>query len=74
MRGELEKGELSGRLVCPNPRCGAGVGRYDWKGFPCSCGGREDPAFSLQKARVDEEASRALLRMPPGARGGNGNL
>ncbi|KAK6450227.1 dual specificity phosphatase 12 [Trichoderma asperellum] len=74
MRGELEKGELGGRLVCPNPRCGAGVGRYDWKGFPCSCGGREDPAFSLQKARVDEEVSRAILRMPPGARGGNGNL
>lgn len=73
MRAELEKGELSGRLSCPNPKCGAGVGRYDWKGFPCSCGSREDPAFSLQKARVDEELSRAALRMPPG-RGGNGNL
>ncbi|RFU81681.1 tyrosine phosphatase [Trichoderma arundinaceum] len=74
MRGELEKGELGGRLVCPNQKCGAGVGRYDWKGFPCSCGKREDPAFSLQKARVDEEVSRAVLRMPPGGRGGNGNL
>ncbi|KAK4072984.1 uncharacterized protein Triagg1_5661 [Trichoderma aggressivum f. europaeum] len=73
MRAELEKGELGGRLSCPNPKCGAGVGRYDWKGFPCSCGSREDPAFSLQKARVDEELSRAALRMPPG-RGGNGNL
>ncbi|KAF3074101.1 Tyrosine-protein phosphatase YVH1 [Trichoderma lentiforme] len=73
MRAELEKGELSGRLSCPNTKCGAGVGRYDWKGFPCSCGSREDPAFSLQKARVDEELSRAPLRMPPG-RGGNGNL
>ncbi|UKZ78563.1 hypothetical protein TrVFT333_006309 [Trichoderma virens FT-333] len=73
MRAELEKGELSGRLSCPNTKCGAGVGRYDWKGFPCSCGSREDPAFSLQKARVDEELSRAALRMPPG-RGGNGNL
>ncbi|KAL7931953.1 tyrosine protein phosphatase [Trichoderma chlorosporum] len=73
MRAELEKGELSGRLSCPNNKCGAGVGRYDWKGFPCSCGSRQDPAFSLQKARVDEEVSRAALRMPPG-RGGNGNL
>ncbi|KAL7954133.1 tyrosine protein phosphatase [Trichoderma compactum] len=73
MRAELEKGELSGRLSCPNQKCGAGVGRYDWKGFPCSCGSREDPAFSLQKARVDEELSRTALRMPPG-RGGNGNL
>ncbi|PTB75043.1 tyrosine protein phosphatase [Trichoderma longibrachiatum ATCC 18648] len=72
MRAELEKGELSGRLACPNPKCGAGVGRYDWKGFPCSCGAREDPAFSLQKARVEEEVSRAVLRMPPG-RGGSGS-
>ncbi|KAK1243424.1 hypothetical protein MKX07_004052 [Trichoderma sp. CBMAI-0711] len=72
MRAELEKGELSGRLACPNPKCGAGVGRYDWKGFPCSCGAREDPAFSLQKARVEEEVSRAPLRMPPG-RGGSGS-
>ncbi|PTB63170.1 tyrosine protein phosphatase [Trichoderma citrinoviride] len=72
MRAELEKGELSGRLACPNPKCGAGVGRYDWKGFPCSCGAREDPAFSLQKARVEEEVSRAALRMPPG-RGGSGS-
>ncbi|KAL6862270.1 tyrosine protein phosphatase [Trichoderma novae-zelandiae] len=75
MRAELEKGELSGRLSCPNPKCGAGVGRYDWKGFRCSCGARQDPAFSLQKARVDEELSRAALRMPPGrGSGSKGNL
>jgi dual specificity phosphatase 12 len=78
MRGELEKGELNGRLLCPNTRCGAAVGRYDWKGFKCSCGGWLTPAFSLQRARVDEDAAvpatgRSLgIRMPPGAaRGGN---
>lgn len=54
MRGELEKGTLNGRLLCPNARCGAGVGRYDWKGFKCSCGGWVTPAFSLQKGRVDD--------------------
>lgn len=78
MRSELEKGELNGRLSCPNARCGAAVGRYDWKGFKCSCGGWLTPAFSLQKARIDEDAGtpatgRSLgIRMPPGAaRGGN---
>lgn len=78
MRSELEKGELNGRLLCPNTRCGAAVGRYDWKGFKCSCGGWLTPAFSLQKARVDEEVgvpatARSLgIRMPPGmGRGGN---
>jgi dual specificity phosphatase 12 len=89
MRGELEKGSLNGRLLCPNARCGAAVGRYDWKGFRCSCGGWVTPAFSLQRARVDPAAEapaagaaganaalRAMgIRLPPGAgpRGG-GNL
>ncbi|KAH7148294.1 protein-tyrosine phosphatase-like protein [Dactylonectria macrodidyma] len=80
MRGILEQGELNGRLLCPNAKCGAGVGRYDWKGFRCSCGGWVIPAFSLQRGRVDDVVKRALgsaaghgIRMPPGAlpRGGN---
>lgn len=82
MRGELEKGELNGRLVCPNARCGAAVGRYDWKGFKCSCAAWVTPAFSLQRARVDhvalpagaraQDAQASLgIRLPPGARNGN---
>ncbi|KAH6884825.1 protein-tyrosine phosphatase-like protein [Thelonectria olida] len=84
MRSVLEQGELNGRLLCPNAKCGAGVGRYDWKGFKCSCGGWVTPAFSLQRARVDDVVKRAVgpgagqamgIRMPPGVvpRGG-GNL
>lgn len=76
MRGTLELGELNGRLTCPNPKCGAGVGRYDWKGFKCSCGGWVTPAFSLQRAKIDDVVKRqasAGIRMPPGVvpRGGN---
>ncbi|KAF4968703.1 hypothetical protein FZEAL_10351 [Fusarium zealandicum] len=79
MRGVLEQGELNGRLLCPNAKCGAGVGRYDWKGFRCSCGGWVIPAFSLQRARVDDVVKRPTglagmgIRLPPGAvrRGGN---
>lgn len=88
MRQELEKGQLSGRLTCPNERCGAGVGRYDWKGFNCTCNSWVTPAFSLQKARVDDvvtvpnprPADSASLhksmgiRYPPGTRGPGGNL
>lgn len=74
MRPELEKGSLNGRLLCPNARCGAGVGRYDWKGFRCSCGAWVTPGLSLQRARVDEEVRRTVtgggIRLPPG-RGGN---
>lgn len=79
MREELEKGTLNGRLLCPTARCGAAVGRYDWKGYRCSCGGWVCPAFSLQRARVDDVVirtgddaqKRSLgIRMPPG----KGNL
>jgi dual specificity phosphatase 12 len=78
MRPELEKGSLSGRLLCPNARCGAGVGRYDWKGLRCTCGGWVTPAFSLQRGRIDEMRGTVTtgqrpgdgvgIRMPPGAR------
>ncbi|KAM0553966.1 hypothetical protein ACHAPJ_007038 [Fusarium lateritium] len=83
MRGVLEQGELNGRLLCPNAKCGAGVGRYDWKGFRCSCGGWVTPAFSLQKARVDDVVKRPVglatsqsmgIRMPPGLASRSGNL
>ncbi|KAK2592644.1 tyrosine protein phosphatase yvh1 [Conoideocrella luteorostrata] len=85
MRSELEKGELNGRFSCPNERCGAAVGRYDWKGIRCACGGWVTPGLSLQRARVDEEARRKPgsggsglsetarnlgIRMPPGGGGG----
>ncbi|GAB0133352.1 hypothetical protein EsDP_00001764 [Epichloe bromicola] len=58
MRSELERGELNGRLSCPNERCGAAVGRYDWKGIRCACGGWVTPGLSLQRARVDAEVRR----------------
>ncbi|KAF5020647.1 hypothetical protein F66182_7324 [Fusarium sp. NRRL 66182] len=83
MRSVLEKGELNGRLLCPNAKCGAGVGRYDWKGFRCSCGGWVTPAFSLQKARVDDVVKRSVglaasqgmgIRMPPGLGPRSGHL
>ncbi|TQV95100.1 dual specificity phosphatase [Cordyceps javanica] len=79
MRPELEQGTINGRLNCPNDRCGAAVGRYDWKGFKCSCGAWLTPAFSLQRARVDEAAASVSgpggnlgIRLPPGT--GRGNL
>merc|ERR1712225_201564 len=54
MRPALEQGLLSGRLECPNPKCGGQLGRYAWQGMRCSCGVWVCPAFSLQKGRVDE--------------------
>jgi dual specificity phosphatase 12 len=75
MRPTLEKGELDGRLTCPNEKCGAITGRYSWKSFKCSCRQWVTPAFALSKAKVDEITMRASspaalasmgIRMPPG--------
>jgi len=77
MRPALETGELEGRLLCPNKRCEALVGRWNWKGLKCSCGVWVTPAFALQKGRVDvlspevergRGADVAGVRMPPGMR------
>ncbi|KAI9048702.1 hypothetical protein LZ554_007533 [Drepanopeziza brunnea f. sp. 'monogermtubi'] len=59
MRPALEMGLLSGRLECPNPKCGGQLGRYAWQGMRCSCGVWVCPAFSLQKGRVDEVTTKA---------------
>ncbi|KAK4236004.1 tyrosine-protein phosphatase [Achaetomium macrosporum] len=53
MRPILEEGALDGRLICPNTRCAASIGRYAWQGFKCSCGEWVAPAFSLQSSKVD---------------------
>ncbi|PHH77407.1 hypothetical protein CDD82_3535 [Ophiocordyceps australis] len=81
MRAELEKGQLNGRLACPNQRCAAAVGRYDWKGIRCACGAWITPGLSLHRAKVDvsnspasigaedDEATRMKMmgiRLPPG--------
>lgn len=82
MRPILEEGALDGRLICPNTKCSASIGRYAWQGFKCSCNEWVAPAFSLQNSKVDKVVSgrqhadavaiadrmAALgIRMPPGA-------
>ncbi|KAG9313375.1 hypothetical protein JVU11DRAFT_5692 [Chiua virens] len=33
----LASGALSGKIVCPNKKCGAKIGNYDWAGVCCGC-------------------------------------
>lgn len=37
--GEEGAEQLDGRLLCPNQKCGANVGKFAWQGMRCSCGG-----------------------------------
>ena len=32
MQSQLETGELSGKILCPNKKCGAKLGNFDWSG------------------------------------------
>jgi hypothetical protein len=37
MKFFLENGQLEGKIMCPNKKCGAKLGNYDWAGVCCSC-------------------------------------
>lgn len=37
MESFLERGQLAGKIVCPNKKCGAKIGNYDWAGVCCGC-------------------------------------
>ena len=38
MQPFLQQGEIAGKIACPNPKCNAKVGSFDWTGVPCGCG------------------------------------
>ncbi|GAA5970258.1 hypothetical protein JCM21900_005848 [Sporobolomyces salmonicolor] len=54
MSPTLETGVLAGKIVCPNEKCGAKLGNFDWAGNQCSCGAWVCPGFALSVSRVDE--------------------
>jgi hypothetical protein len=33
----LASGAMAGKITCPNKKCGAKLGNYDWAGVCCSC-------------------------------------
>ena len=64
MRGELQKGLLSGRLECPNQKCKQNVGKYAWQGMKCTCGEWIVPGISIARGRVDEDrGSSGVVRI-----------
>jgi len=50
----LGDGELAGKIVCPNKKCGAKLGNYDWAGVRCSCKAWVVPGFCIHRSKVDE--------------------
>ncbi|KAH9810987.1 protein-tyrosine phosphatase-like protein [Melampsora americana] len=54
MSSVLEKGELMGKLICPNSKCNSKLGSFDWAGLQCSCGAWITPGFQISRSKVDE--------------------
>ncbi|KAJ3476236.1 hypothetical protein NLI96_g11299 [Meripilus lineatus] len=54
MESFLSQGQLSGKIVCPNKRCKAKLGNYDWAGVSCSCREWVVPGFCIHRSKVDE--------------------
>ncbi|KAF8708903.1 hypothetical protein AX14_013529 [Amanita brunnescens Koide BX004] len=50
----LESGEIAGKITCPNKKCGAKLGNYDWAGVKCGCKEWVVPGFCINRAKVDE--------------------
>jgi dual specificity phosphatase 12 len=33
----LKNGDIGGKIICPNEKCGAKIGNFDWAGVQCGC-------------------------------------
>ena len=68
-------GPMSGRLTCPNAKCGGtNIGKFAWQGMKCTCGEWITPAFALARGRVDEAGAKGAIeiRKPIMANNGGG--
>ncbi|KAJ7108682.1 hypothetical protein C8R44DRAFT_803346 [Mycena epipterygia] len=50
----LESGQIAGKIACPNKKCGAKLGNYDWAGMCCGCKEWVIPGFCINRSKVDE--------------------
>jgi dual specificity phosphatase 12 len=44
----LGQGEGAGKIACPNEKCSAKIGNYDWAGYKCDCGPWVTPVCTSQ--------------------------
>ncbi|KAF8328192.1 uncharacterized protein EI90DRAFT_3218374 [Cantharellus anzutake] len=50
----LGEGRMAGKIICPNEKCNAKLGNYDWAGVQCGCGQWVTPGFVIARGKVDE--------------------
>ncbi|KLT38873.1 phosphatases II [Cutaneotrichosporon oleaginosum] len=75
MEPVLANGDVAGKLVCPNPKCGAKIGSYDWAGVQCGCKEWVTPVcYKVGRADGRDSASRAARSMKFGNYIGNSRM
>jgi len=50
----LSTGSQTGKIICPNKKCHAKLGNYDWAGVCCGCKIWVTPGFCINRSKVDE--------------------
>ncbi|KIY66872.1 phosphatases II [Cylindrobasidium torrendii FP15055 ss-10] len=50
----LHNGEMAGKILCPNKKCNAKLGNFDWAGVCCGCKTWVTPGFCINRSKVDE--------------------
>ncbi|KAL7416113.1 hypothetical protein BDY24DRAFT_368944 [Mrakia frigida] len=56
MDSSISTGQLAGKILCPNERCKAKIGSFDWAGSKCGCKEWITPGFCLHRSKVDDIA------------------
>jgi len=54
MEPYLVVGTISGKIICPNKKCGAKLGNFDWAGMRCNCHEWVTPGFCVARSKVEE--------------------
>ncbi|WWD04856.1 hypothetical protein V865_002927 [Kwoniella europaea PYCC6329] len=54
MEPVLQNGDIAGKLICPNEKCGVKIGNFDWAGVQCGCKEWVTPGFCIHRSKVDE--------------------
>ncbi len=50
----LRNGDIGGKLLCPNEKCGVKIGNFDWAGVQCGCKGWVTPVSKVLCTGMDE--------------------
>jgi len=58
---------MAGKILCPNEKCKAKIGNYDWAGVQCGCKDWVVPVSSAAGNITDVQEADVLLRLHRGS-------